>query len=64
MTGTAEDTRVDVENEGDDNAAVVGASDDEGGKRRKVPNLTRLFKSRLQKLVDKTDDTYVLCFSS
>jgi len=28
--------------------------------KSKAPNLTRLIKSRLQKLVDKTDETYVL----
>ena len=41
---------VDVENDGD-----VG-SGGEGGKKKKTPNLSRMLKSRLQKLVDKTDD--------
>jgi chromatin structure-remodeling complex subunit RSC4 len=58
MTGITEDGRVDVENDGDDNAALAG-SDEEGGKKKKTPNLIRLLKTRLQKLVDKTDDTQV-----
>lgn len=40
----------DVENDRD------GGSGDEGGKKKKTPNLSRILKSRLQKLVDKTDD--------
>ena len=40
----------DAENDGD-----VG-SGDEGGKKKKSPNLSRILKSRLQKLVEKTDD--------
>lgn len=56
MTGAMDDTRVDVENDGDDNAA---GSDDDGGKKKKSHNLTRMLRSRLQKLVDKTDDSYV-----
>ena len=56
MTGTMEDARVDVEND-DDNAAAPIGSDDEGGKKRKAPNLIRVLKARLQKLVDKADDS-------
>lgn len=56
MTGALDDARVDVEHDGDDNA--VG-SDDDGGKKKKTPNLSRILRMRLQKLVDKTDDTYV-----
>jgi len=41
---------VDVENDGD------AGSGGEGGKKKKTPNLSRMLKSRLQKLVDKTDD--------
>ncbi len=38
----------------------VEGSDAEGeGKKKKPPNMTRLLKSRLQKLVDKTDEEYV-----
>lgn len=40
----------DAENDGD------AGSGDEGGKKKKTPNLPRMLKSRLQKLVDKTDD--------
>lgn len=32
--------------------------DDDGENKSKAPNLMRLLKSRLQKLVDKTDDSY------
>ena len=45
----------DAENDGD-----VG-SGGEGGKKKKTPNLSRMLKSRLQKLVDKTDDECVPC---
>ena len=41
---------VDVENNGD------AGSGGEGGKKKKTPNLSRMLKSRLQKLVDKTAD--------
>ena len=44
----------DVDNDGD-----VG-SGDEGGKKKKTPNLSRTLKSRLQRLVEKTDDEYAL----
>ena len=50
---------------GDDDDAEAngdGVSDDED-KKKKAPNLNRLLKTRLQKLVDKTDDTYVFTFS-
>jgi hypothetical protein len=40
----------DPEHDGD------GGSGEEGGKKKKTPNLSRMLKSRLQKLVDKTDD--------
>ena len=43
----------DGENDGD------GGSGDEGGKKKKTPNLSRMLKSRLQKLVDRTDDECV-----
>jgi len=43
---------VDVENDGDP------GSGGEGGKKKKTPNLSRMLKSRLQKLVDKTDDEF------
>jgi chromatin structure-remodeling complex subunit RSC4 len=43
----------DAENDGDP------GSGDEGGKKKKPPNLSRTLKSRLQKLVDKTDDECV-----
>ena len=54
MTGNPpeEAKAVDVENDGD-----VG-SGGEGGKKKKTPNLSRMLKSRLQKLVDKTDDEW------
>ena len=52
MTGDplAEAKAADAENDGD------GGSGDEGGKKKKTPNLSRILKTRLQKLVDKTDD--------
>ena len=40
----------DPENDGD------AGSGDEAGKKKKTPNLSRVLKSRLQKLVDKTAD--------
>ena len=40
----------DADNDGD------AGSGGEGGKKKKTPNLSRMLKSRLQKLVDKTDD--------
>ena len=46
-------------------AKVAGAENDVGSKCRdglggkKTPNLSRMLKSRLQKLVDKTDDECV-----
>ena len=43
----------DGENDGD------AGSGDEGGKKKKTPNLSRMLKSRLQKLVDRTDDECV-----
>ena len=43
----------DMENDRD------GGSGDKGGKKKKTPNLSRILKSRLQKLVDKTDDECV-----
>lgn len=46
---------------GDDDEAegnIDVGSDTEEGKKKKVPNMTRLLKTRLQKLVDKTDDEY------
>ena len=50
---------MDAENDGD------GGSGDEGGKKKKTPNLSRILKSRLQKLVDKTADecasAYICC---
>jgi len=43
----------DGKNDGD------AGSGDEGGKKKKTPNLSRMLKSRLQKLVDRTDDECV-----
>ncbi|KZT73328.1 Bromodomain-containing protein [Daedalea quercina L-15889] len=58
MTGTAEEA---VEDEGDEHAvdgvAHEGGSEDEGGKKKKPSNMSRLLKTRLQKLAEKTDDT-------
>lgn len=45
--------------DGDIDAAGSEAEGDEG-KKRKSPNMYRLLKSRLQKLIAKSDDTYVL----
>lgn len=60
MTGTDE---TGDHGEGDENSGVgadgVGGSDDEGGKKKKAPNMNRLLKARLQKLVEKTDESYV-----
>ncbi|KAI0640070.1 Bromodomain-containing protein [Trametes polyzona] len=49
ITGTKEEPPAD---DGDEKAG----SDDDGGTKKKTPNLHRLLKTRLQKLVDKTDD--------
>ncbi|KAI0354614.1 Bromodomain-containing protein [Trametes cingulata] len=49
ITGTKEEPPAD---DGDER----GASDDEGGGKKKAPNMHRLLKTRLQKLVDKTDE--------
>lgn len=38
---------------------VDAGSDTEEGKKKKAPNMNRLLKTRLQKLVDRTDDEYV-----
>ena len=60
MTGTKEEA---AEDEGDDHLqdGIVheGGSDDEGIKKKKPPNMNRLLKTRLQKLVEKTDDACV-----
>jgi chromatin structure-remodeling complex subunit RSC4 len=45
---------VDAENDGEP------GSGDEGGKKKKTPNLSRVLKLRLQKLVDKTADECAL----
>lgn len=44
----------DAENDGDP------GSGDETGKKKKTPNISRILKSRLQKLVDKTADECAL----
>lgn len=60
MTGTKEEA---AEDEGDDHQPDglihEGGSDDEGVKKKKPPNLTRLLKTRLQKLVEKRNDACV-----
>lgn len=62
MTGANDDVTGEVAEEGEDingpaAAGPSGLSEDEGGKKKKTPNMTRLLKSRLQKLVEKTDDS-------
>ena len=52
MTGTKEEAPAD---DGDEK----GASEDEAIGKKKAPNMHRLLKSRLQKLVDKADEKYV-----
>ena len=50
------------ENGDDDDAEVNGeAGSDNEDKKKKAPNMSRLLKTRLQKLVEKTDDKYVPC---
>ncbi|KAI0778968.1 Bromodomain-containing protein [Trametes elegans] len=49
VTGTKEEAP------GDDGEEKAGSEDD-GGAKKKTPNLHRLLKTRLQKLVDKADD--------
>ncbi|KAI0654484.1 Bromodomain-containing protein [Cubamyces menziesii] len=49
MTGTKEEAPAD---DGDEK----GASEDEASGKKKAPNMHRLLKSRLQKLVDKADE--------
>lgn len=53
MTGVPADDDDDAEANGE-------AGSDSEDKKKKAPNMTRLLKTRLQKLVDKTDDKYVL----
>ena len=48
---------------GDEESDGDTGSRDEGGKK-KTPNLSRMLKSRLQKLVDKTDDECVSSHTS
>ncbi|GBE77565.1 Bromodomain-containing protein [Sparassis latifolia] len=55
MTGTTEDAAEDGE-DGPGSGGGGGGFEDEGGKKKKVPNMNRLLKTRLQKLVEKTDD--------
>ena len=44
----------------DDDAEANGeAGSDNEDKKKKAPNMSRLLKTRLQKLIDKTDDKYV-----
>ena len=50
-------TGVEDVGEGEDEVNAADGSDAEAGeKKKKAPNMTRLLKSRLQKLVEKTDD--------
>jgi len=51
MTGISEDAG-DAGEDGDDHG-----SDADGGKKKKPSNMNRLLKTRLQKLVEKTDDS-------
>ncbi|KDQ63230.1 hypothetical protein JAAARDRAFT_147324 [Jaapia argillacea MUCL 33604] len=60
MTGTGEDDDIDHAADGDGGGDGGDASGDEGDKKKskgKAPNMNRLLKGRLQKLVDKTDDS-------
>lgn len=60
MTGTTEEAAEDDgEDHPPDSAVHEGGSDDEGSKKKKPPNMNRLLKTRLQKLVEKADATYV-----
>lgn len=45
--------------EGDEDAEAGSDADVDDGKKKKGPNLGRLLKTRLQKLVAKSDDEYV-----
>jgi len=59
---SGEDEQVDVVNDGRENASRDAANEegDDGGKKKnknKPPNMNRLVKSRLQKLVNKTDES-------
>lgn len=56
MTGISEDAG-DAGDDGDDHG-----SDADGGKKKKPSNMNRLLKTRLQKLVEKTDDSCVMSF--
>ena len=47
--------------DGEDGAGSDG--DGEGTKKKKIPNMSRLLKSRLQKLIEKTDDSFVVIIS-
>ncbi|CCL98132.1 uncharacterized protein FIBRA_00126 [Fibroporia radiculosa] len=58
ITGTPEDALADAGDDVEEHAgAPAGGSDDEGGKKKKAPNMIRLLKARLQKLIEKTDDS-------
>lgn len=56
---TGEDEHVDITADGQDKNAGDDDGDDEERKKNKnkAPNMNRLLKSRLQKLVNKTDET-------
>lgn len=56
MTGTPDEPEGADEADGADGA---GSDGDDGDKKKKAPNMNRILKGRLQKLVAKTDDTYV-----
>ncbi|TFK56612.1 Bromodomain-containing protein [Heliocybe sulcata] len=53
ITGTAEEEPGD----GGEKAEGEGSDNERDKKSKKAPNMTRLLKSRLQKLVEKTDDS-------
>jgi hypothetical protein len=56
---TGDDEHIDIMADGREKNAGDDDGDDEGKKKNKnkAPNMNRLLKSRLQKLVNKTDET-------
>jgi chromatin structure-remodeling complex subunit RSC4 len=54
ISGHLESEHIDVEDETNDQQTSEVANGED--KKNKGPNLTRLLKTRLQKLVEKTDD--------
>lgn len=53
-------TGTDETGEAEEISGEIAGSDDEGAKKKKTPSMYRVLKQRLQKLIEKTDESYVL----